>query len=211
MDPAVIGGLFALGGVALGSGLNYLAAKRARAEVSADERERARHARELVAAEYLDDALVEASRALDAAHDISLEDRYGNVRLKWEEGWVRYSPRIHQAEVLARYESVGSILAEVVLGDRTAREVPRHIVARAIASARAPLGYFLRGQPLPPAAFPEPEELRRLLGQGDGTDEPMRPLRDWLSQRPLPEFHAGGLGSDEVRRSLGPGDSPGSR
>jgi hypothetical protein len=140
MDPAVIGGLFGLGGVTLGAGLNYLAAKRTRAEVSADQREQARHARELVAAERLDEALVEASRALDAAHDISLEDRCRNVRLVWEEGWVRYSPRIHQAEVLARYESVGSILAEVVLGDRTAREVPRHIVARAIASARATLG-----------------------------------------------------------------------
>ena len=30
MDPAVIGGLFGLGGVALGAGLNYLATKRAR-------------------------------------------------------------------------------------------------------------------------------------------------------------------------------------
>ena len=139
-----------------------------------------------MAAEHLDEALVEASRALDAGHDTFLDDRYGNARLACEEGWVRYSPRIHEANVLARYESVGSIRAEVARGDRTAREVRRHVVGRAIASARATLGYFLRGEPLPAAAFPEPEELRNLLRRGEGTEEPMRPLREWLNQRPYP-------------------------
>jgi hypothetical protein len=195
VDSAVVGGLFGLGGVTLGVALNYVVGKRARAETRADQREQARQARELVAAEHLDEALVCASEALDRGRDVPLEDRYVKARRAWEDGWVNFSPRVHEQRVLDRYEAVGSILAEVVIGDRTVKEVPRHVAARAIVSARATLGYFLRGEELPPAAFPEPSELRKLLGRGDGTDDPMGPLREWLTATPLPEFHAGGLES----------------
>jgi hypothetical protein len=109
-----------------GAGLNYLAAKRTRPQLNAGNANRL----DTLVNSWQPSTWTRRSlrrRALDAGHDISLADRYGNVRRTWKDGWVRYSPRIHQAEVLARYESVGSILAEVVPGDRTACEAPRHV------------------------------------------------------------------------------------
>jgi hypothetical protein len=52
-----------------------------------------------------------------------------------------------------------------------------------IGSARIALGYWLCGDPLPPASFPSPEETILLLGQGDpkpvATDAS---LRTWLAE-----------------------------
>ena len=31
-----------------------------------------------------------------------------------------------------------------------------------------------------------------LLGNGDGHPDPMRPLKEWLSAHPMPEFHEAG-------------------
>jgi hypothetical protein len=66
VDSAILGGLFALGGVVLGAGLNELSARMGRRELLAEQREHARHERELAAAEFLDASLVRVSRPLTA-------------------------------------------------------------------------------------------------------------------------------------------------
>ncbi len=193
MDAAITGALIGVGGVVLGVVMTAVVEARGRRHVNEEQREQARHARELVAAEQLDEALIRTSAALDRNGDRPLEQRYADARAAWEDGWVAYSPRIRQPELLARYEVVGSILAEVVLSDRTTKQVPRHVVARAIANARSTLAHYMRGDELPGSTFPEPTELRRLLGEGDsaGLDQgdPMGPLKRWLSERAMPEFH----------------------
>jgi hypothetical protein len=136
VSAAIISGLFGIGGVVVGVVLTAVVGARTRKQVSEEQREQARHARELVATEHLDEALIRASEALDRQTSRPLEDRYADARAAWEEGWVAYSPRLRNRGLLDRYEAVGSILAEVVLSDRAAKELPRHIVARAIANAR---------------------------------------------------------------------------
>ena len=179
----------------LGVVLNTVGSTRTRKQISAEERERERRQRELQVAERLDEALVYASTALDRGVTRergapTLEDRYQDAYDHWAEAWVAYSSRLRQPELLRRYEAIGPLLMEVVHGDRTPEEIPRHVVARAIANARVTLAYFMRGEEqLPPATFPEPDELRRLLGEGDGQIDPSRPLKQWLSEHPMPEFH----------------------
>ncbi len=191
MDDVVTGALIGVGGVVLGvaltAGFDYLARRHVREE----QREQARHARELVAAEQLDEALIRASEALDRnAHTMTLEQRYVVAHKEWEAGWVAYSPRIRQPELLDRYSAVGGILNEVLLSGRTTLEVPRRLPRRAIANARATLAYFMRGdKELPATSFPEPTELIGLLGEGDGLEDPMEPLKDWVTSHPEPEFH----------------------
>jgi hypothetical protein len=54
-------------------------------------------------------------------------------------------------------------------------------VGRAIANARSTLAHFMRGdETLPPAAFPEPDDLNGLLAAGDGAPDPMGPLKAGL-------------------------------
>lgn len=84
---------------------------------------------------------------------------------------------------------IGNILNEVLIGDRSTNHVTRRIVARAIANARSTLAHFMRGDDLPPASFPGPDELTRLLGEGDGLDDPMKPLKDWMTSHPESRFH----------------------
>jgi hypothetical protein len=84
---------------------------------------------------------------------------------------------------------VGSLLSEVVLSDRTPRQIRPSIVLRAIASARAAIGEVMRGQPLSDPSFPPAPELLELLGQGDGLDDPAAPLRQRLSELIPPVFH----------------------
>jgi hypothetical protein len=190
VDGAVAGGLIGVGGVVLGVALTAIIDQRTRRHVSQEQREQARHARELVAAERLDEALVLASAALDLDGGQPLEDRYSDAHSAWQDGWVAYSPRIRQPELLNRYKVVGTLLSEVVLSDRTTSQVKRRIVARAIANARSTLGHFMRGdEEIPPSSFPEPEDLTRILGEGDGLDDPMKPLKDWLAGKPEPAFH----------------------
>lgn len=129
-----------------GVSCNWLAATRTRKQVSHEELERERRQRELLVAERLDEALVRASAAIDdVGPEMPLDDRYRLARSEWENAWVGYSSRLRQPELLRRYESVGALSMTVSLGDLTPRELPAHVVARAIANARATLAYFMRG------------------------------------------------------------------
>jgi hypothetical protein len=189
VSSAVTSGLFALGGVVLGFGLNWLATTRTRKQVSLEERERERQQRELVIAERLDEALVRASTALDLSTK-PLSERYREVRTEWENAWVSYSSRLRQPELLRRYEAIGTLLIPIIVGDLTARDIPPHVVARAIANARATLACFMRGdEQLPRTAFPEPDDVRRLIREGDSRDHRGTPLQDALSEYPEPQFH----------------------
>lgn len=190
VDGAVAGALIGVGGVVLGVGLTGAVDHVARRNVSREQREQARHARELIAVEQLDQALIDASSSLDRESAKSLEERYADARDAWAKGWVAYSPRIRQREVLDRYQVVGSILNEVVLSDRTTEQVTRRIVVRAIANARSTLAHFMRGEDaLPRASFPGLKELTRLLGEGDGLEDPIKPLKDWIASHPEADFH----------------------
>lgn len=193
MSAEVVGGLFGLGGVVLGFALNTVATSRTRRALSAEAREREKSERELQVAERLDEALVRASRALDGDLAVSVEERYKVAHEHWQDGWVAYSSRLRRPDLLRRYEAVGAILMEVVVGGRSAREIPRHVIARAIANARAALAFFLRGDDgLPRPAFPEREELRSLLADGDiSGGDPSGPLKTWLDEHELPVFHPG--------------------
>jgi hypothetical protein len=190
MDAVLAGGVFGVGGILLGAGLNEWSARRGRREVHREQQEAERHARELVVAERLDEALVNAQKAIEFSPTDALEKALRSARLVWEDAWIAYSPRIRQHELLLRYSAVGSILAEYALSEDSIEPAARRIVGRAIANARSTLAHFMRGgEPLPPTAFPEPDELKQLLAAGDGTNEPMGPLKKWLSENELPEFH----------------------
>ena len=203
MDSAILGGLFALGGVVLGAGLNEASARMGRRELLAEQREQARHERELAAAELLDATLVRVSEAVDRhVNGETLGDRYSAARDAWQEGWVAYSPRLRQPEVLDRFQAVGSLLTEATLNAHGETEVPRHYIARSVANARSSLAHFMRGDPLPPTAFPSSAELVALLGQGDGTADRFAPLRGWLDGHAMPEFHPPKLGKAPARRRL---------
>jgi hypothetical protein len=203
VDSAILGGLFAPGGVVLGAGLNELSARMGRRELLAEQREHARHERELAAAEFLDAALVRVSEAVDRhVNGETLGDRYSAARDAWQEGWVAYSPRLRQPELLDRFQAVGSLLTEATLNAHGETEVPRHYIARSVANARSSLAHFMRGDPLPPTAFPSSAELVALLGQGDGTADRFAPLRGWLDGHAMPEFHPLELGKTPARRRL---------
>lgn len=204
MDAAVVGGLFALGGVVLGAGLNELSARRGRREVIAEQREQARHERELAAVELLDEALVRASLGLDRDVGESLSKRYSQAHDAWQEGWVAHSPRIRQPELLDRIQVVGTMLHEATMRGEDEQAVPRHLVARAIANARAALAHFMRGDSLPSSAFPAPDELIKLLGEGEGTKDRLGPLRAWLGEHPAPEFHPREVEPTSERPRLAP-------
>ncbi len=180
----------------LGVVLNAVGSTLTRKQISAEERERERRQRELLVAERLDEALVYASAALDRGSVTrergapTLEDRYREAYEHWGDAWVAYSSRLRQPELLRRYETIGPLLMEVVHGDRTSKEIPRHVVARAVANARVTLAYFMRGEEqLPPATFPDPDELQSLLSEGNGQVDPSSPLKHWLGQHPMPDFH----------------------
>lgn len=162
---------------------------RSRRKIAAEQAEQARHTRELIAAEQLDEGLICAQKAIEVSTTATPTERYADAHRVWEQTWIAYSPRLREHELLDRCQSVGSILLEVVLNDTSASRIPRHVVQRAIANARATLGRFMRGDPLPPNAFPKPEELVQLLGEGETAGDYIAPLRAWLSAHPLPDFH----------------------
>jgi hypothetical protein len=57
-------------------------------------------------------------------------------------------------------------------------------------NARATLAYFMRGdEHLPPSAFPDSDTLIRLLGEGDALKDRFGPLKKWMTEHPLPDFH----------------------
>lgn len=148
-----------------------------------------RYARELEALAAIDHSLVEAQRVIQGAAASHDPDAYSQAHREWEEAWVRRTSPVTDNELLSRVQAVGSLLSEVVHSDRTPREIRPFIVLRAIASARAALGYAMRGEPLPPPSFPGHVELRDLLGKGDGRDDPVAPLRERLAELATPVFH----------------------
>ena len=103
----------------------------------------------------------------------------------WQEAWIRYSPRIGDAEVEVRFQAVGTMLLEVGSIREGQRLGVQRACSDAIANARIALGYFMRDEELPPNAFPHADELIQLLGQGDGVDHPLGPLLRWLDAHPL--------------------------
>lgn len=190
MDAVWAGGVFGVVGVLLGAGLNAWSATRGRREVHLEQQETERQARELVVAERLDEALVDAQKAIESSPTDTLEGALRSAHVAWENAWVAYSPRIRQRELLLRYWAIGSILSEYALNKDSVEPAARRIVGRAIANARSTLAHFMRGgESLPPTAFPEPDELKQLLAAGDGTNEPMGPLKKWLSENELADFH----------------------
>lgn len=106
---------------------------------------------------------------------------------------MRLTPHLTDDTLEERYKAVGTILLE--LHDRENDEdglhagSPVQIAMRAIGNARLALAYWLRGDQLPPASFPSPEETIALLGQGD--PKPLAadaPLRKWLQEHPQPSW-----------------------
>jgi hypothetical protein len=48
---------------------------------------------------------------------------------------------------------------------------------------------MMRGERLRPTAFPEPDELYRLLDEGQGRVDLFGPLSAWVAEHPEPDFH----------------------
>lgn len=152
-------------------------------------REAVRYARELEALAEIDASLVEAQHAIERVARSYDEAGYSEAYRLWQEAWVRKSASLTDAVLLGRLQAVGSLIAEVVLSDRTPRQLRPWMVQRAITSVRAAVGFALRGEPLPDPTFPDTSELRQLLGQGDGEDDPFGPLRARLQELGTPQFH----------------------
>jgi hypothetical protein len=152
-------------------------------------REAVRYARELEALAGIDAKLVDAQAAIELNSTAEYEERYREASKAWQDAWIRLTLPVSNAELLDRVQAIGSILSEVLLGDRTPAQVRTWVILRAIANARASIGYALRGQQLPNASFPGTTELRDLLGKGDGLDDPLSPLRARLLEMGDAVFH----------------------
>jgi hypothetical protein len=131
MDAVLAGGVFGVVGVLLGAGLNEWSARRGRHEVHLEQQETERHARELVVAERLDEALVNAQKAIESSPTDTLDSALRSAHVVWESAWVAYSPRIRQRELLLRYWAIGSILSEYALNKDSLEPAARRIVGRA--------------------------------------------------------------------------------
>ena len=204
MDPAIGGALIGVGGVVFGVFLTTAIEARSRRKIATEQAEQARHARELVAAEQMDEGLIRAQQASEVSTAAMLTESCSEAQLIWGKAWIAYSPRLRQSELLDRCQSVGSVLSEVASNDPPGGRLPRHVLARAISNARATLGRFMRGDPLPANAFPKPEELTRLLGEGEAAGDYLGPLRAWLAARPGPDFHGDGESANKVQTGSTP-------
>ena len=198
MDPAIGGALIGVGGVVFGVFLTTAIEASSRRKIATEQAEQARHARELVAAEQMDEGLIRAQEAIEVS-TATLAESCAEAQRIWGKAWIAYSPRLRQPELLDRCQSVGSVLSEVASNDPPGGRLPRHVLARAIGNARATLGRFMRGDPLPANAFPKPEELTRLLGEGEAAGDYLGPLRAWLVARPGPDFHGDGESANKVQ------------
>lgn len=151
------------------------------------QKEQARFERELSLVKGLDEALVDTERRI-LEREPRPEDtsRWEFAHEAWEQAWVRLSPFLANQEVHDRYGAVGQILSELALYDGAARPaVQRNAVMRATRNARQAIAYFGREESLPPRCFPEPDELTRLLGEGDPDPfERKAPLAEWLKAHP---------------------------
>jgi hypothetical protein len=158
--------------------------------------QRDRFARDVQVAKPLDDALVETQRRVSRELVPNGESHWAHAHREWEQGWVRITPHIADAELENRYKAVGTILTELTLHFDEREDEPspqrmatRMVADRAILNARLAVAYFLRGAPLPPPCFPGPQETIELLGQGDPNPlAPEAPLRRWLSDHDVPPW-----------------------
>lgn len=199
MDPAIGGALIGVGGVVFGVCLTAGIEARSRRKIATEQAEQARHARELIAAERMDEGLIHAQEAIEVSTAATSAASYAEAQRIWGKAWIAYSPRLRQPVLLDRCQSVGSVLSEVVFNDPPGGRFPQHVVARAIGNARATLGRFMRGDRLPANAFPKPQELTRLLGEGEAAGDYLGLLRAWLAAHPLPDFHSNGESVNKVQ------------
>jgi hypothetical protein len=153
-------------------------------------REAVRYARELETLAQIDEALVDVQVAIEGAARSYDEDAYKMAYNLWQRAWVRLTSPVADVELLDRLQVIGSLLSEVVLSDRTPRQVRPWLVQRSVTSARAAIGHAMRGEALPAPAFPGTEELRELLGKGDSEKDPIAPLRQRVADLGTPVFHS---------------------
>jgi len=186
-----LGGLLAiLGGYLVG--LKQRAWQKEQAVFERDlAKEQAQFERELSITKALDQSLVEAERRILGRGVSEGESNWQLAHQEWEEAWVRVSPLLLNRSVKERYESVGRMLTELVLYDGNARPAQqKRIALRATLNARQVIAYFSREEEPPPPCFPAPDELTRLLGEGDPDALlPDQPLQQWLKERPVPDWH----------------------
>jgi hypothetical protein len=204
VDPAIGGALIGVGGVVFGILLTAAIEAGSRRKIATEQAEQARHTRELIAAEQMDEGLIHAQEAIEVSTAATPAESYAEAQLVWGKAWIAYSPRLRQPELLDRCQSVGSVLSEVTFNDAAGSPLPRHVIWRAIANARATLGRFMRGDPLPANAFPKAEELTRLLGEGETAGDYLGPLRTWLAAHPMPDFHGDVKSANKVQTGSTP-------
>lgn len=152
-----------------------------------------RFERQLEIVRTLDHALVEAERRIyNKDEPPEGESRWDAANREWGNGWVRASPFLNNHDLSKRYESVGLLLAELpLLEAEQGKRLPgmRRAARQALQNARIGIAYFAREEKLPPPCFPDPEDLRRLLGEGDPNPlGPASPLIEWLKRNPVPPW-----------------------
>lgn len=182
--PAVIGAVL---GAVLGFGGSLLLRRGEREW----QRSRDSFARQMQVVTPLDEALVQTQLRVSGVDVPEGESRWHLAHREWENGWVRRTPHLADAELEERYRAVGAILMEL----RDREDDGLHagtgvmIAMRAIGNARLALAYWLRADPLPAASSPSSEETNQLLGAGD--PNPLladAPLRRWLNEHPQPPW-----------------------
>ena len=156
------------------------------------QRNQVRFERQLEVVRVLDTGLVEAERRIFDRSLADDENRWDAAHREWGNSWVQASPFLTDHEVRERYESVGTLLSELSLYEADTRRRPmmRRAASQAIQNARLGIAYFGREEDLPPRCFPAPQDLLRLLGEGD--PEPFErgaPLAEWLKAHPSPPWH----------------------
>lgn len=187
----VLGGLLAiLGGYLVG--LKQRGWQKEQALFERDlAKSQAQFERELSITKALDGSLVEAERRILGRGTPEGENVWEMAHREWEEAWVRVSPLLINRSVKDRYESAGTMLTELLRYDGNARPAQqKRIALRATLNARQVIAYFSREEDPPPPCFPPPDELSRLLGEGDSDPLlPDAPLQQWLNEHPMPDWH----------------------
>ena len=149
---------------------------------------RERFANQLQVVVPLDEALVQTQLIITDGRSTASGPDWQAAHDEWETGWVRLTPRLHEAEIESRYDTVGAVLKDLMLSDlQPQRGSAVKVVMRAISNARIALAYWGRDERLPERSFPSPEEVIQLLGQGDPQPySPDAPLQRWLKEHEQP-------------------------
>lgn len=178
-------------GAVLGSLLTFVSSYLLGRQEHSWQADRARFERELLIVKSLDEALVEIELHTLNRGVPEGESPVGAAQAAWERAWFRMSPFLINLDLKGRYEAVGRILSELVMYDGDARPGRRKtLVLRATLSARQGIAFFGREEQLPPRCFPLPDELTRLLEEGDPDPLlPGAPLHEWLTDNPVPSWH----------------------